>query len=334
MSIRRQRMGARRFGAVAATSLVLAASTVITLESGSIAQAATPPPCGALQLNSNSPPAYNHVVVLMEENLSFSAWNNATSATAYTHRIAAQCASATDFSAATHPSQPNYVAATSGIKVATALVKVNNENVFHQLDGVGKTWRTYEESMGSNCQKAQTAFYKPGHNPAYWYNDIATTTCKTRDVPMTALDGDIAADHLPAYSWITPNECHDFYWVSACSTPQSAKVRTGDTWLSTFLPRLLALPSYQSGHTLILITWDEGVEGHTGAVDCADPTYFPTDSSCHIPTIALSAYVTPGTRDTSFESLYSLSGTVQDILAVPRTARAVGAGSLRHGMRF
>ena len=123
--------------------------------------------------------------------------------------------------------------------------------------------------MGSNCQKAQTAFYKPGHNPAYWYTDIATTTCKTRDVPMTALDSDIAADHLPAYSWITPNECHDFYWVSGCSTAQSAKVKTGDTWLSTFLPRLLALPSYQSGHTLILITWDEGVEGHTGAVDCA-----------------------------------------------------------------
>jgi hypothetical protein len=144
----------------------------------------------------------------------------------------------------------------------------------------------------------------------------------------------VAADHLPAYSWITPNECHDFYWVSGCSTPQSAKVKTGDTWLRAFLPRLLAQPSYQSGHTLILITWDEGVEGHTGAVDCANPTYFPTDPSCHIPTIALSAYVTPDTTDASFQSLYSLSGTVQDILAVPRTARAVGAGSLRRGMKF
>ncbi len=325
-------MSARRLVGAAAASLLLAATAAVTVGSSSAAQAATGP-CGILTPTPGSPPAYDHVVVLMEENLSYTAWNKAASTTPYTHQIAAQCASATDFAAATHPSQPNYVAATSGVKVAKALVKVKDDNLFHELDGAGKTWRTYEESMSSNCQQAQTAFYKPGHNPAYWYADIATTSCKTRDVPMTVLDTDIAADNLPAYSWVTPNECHDFYWVTNCSTAKSAKVATGDKWLSTFLPRLLALPSYQTGHTLILITWDEGLDGKSGAgVDCANPTYFPTDPSCHIPTIALSAYVTPGTKDGSFQSLYTLSGTVQDIVGVPRTGRAVGAGSLRPGM--
>ena len=55
---------------------------------------------------------------------------------------------------------------------------------------------------------------------------------------------------------------------------------------------------------------------------------------CLIPTFVLSPYVVPGARDTRDHNLYSLLGTIEDILGLPRLGRAVGQPSLRPGLRF
>ena len=67
--------------------------------------------CGSLapSFNPSSPPAYTHVVVIMDENLSYNGWFG-SSAAPYSNGLAAQCALATNAVGATHPSQPNYVA--------------------------------------------------------------------------------------------------------------------------------------------------------------------------------------------------------------------------------
>jgi hypothetical protein len=72
----------------------------------------------------------------------------------------------------------------------------------------------------------------------------------------------------------------------------------------------------------------------TKGVDCTDPKVYTQQASCLIPTYVLSAYVRPGSRDTSDQNLYSLLATTEDVLGYPRLGRAVGQPSLRAGLRF
>ncbi len=70
------------------------------------------------------------------------------------------------------------------------------------------------------------------------------------------------------------------------------------------IPKLTALPSYQAGQNLIIITWDEGDGSGTKGIPCLTVT----EASCRVPTLVLSPYITPGAVDTNAaESLLSCS---------------------------
>jgi hypothetical protein len=210
------------------------------------------------------------------------------------------------------------------------------DNVFNQLQGAGRTWKSYQESMQTPCRGSNTPVYKPGHNPAFYYSDLRkpVNTCATNDVPLEgALAADIAADALPTYSWITPNECDIWYWTTGCANPRSTLIQQGDNWLGYWLPLLTATPSYQAGKTLILITFDEGGIGTAGA-DCTNPAYYAGHPDCQIPTVVVSPYLAPGTTDATDLNLYALLATTQDILGLPRLGRAVNQLSMRASMPF
>lgn len=283
-----------------------------------------PPPCGALadQYNASSPPHYDHVVVLMEENWSYDHYVASTAAP-FLKQMAADCGSEGNFHAATHPSQPNYMAATSGVASGVGAT-VANDNIFAQLQNSSLTWKAYEESMPANCSTGSRGPYKPGHNPALYYSvlRLPTNTCAVNDVPLApALSSDISNDNLPSYAWITPNLCNDWHWQSGCPETSSARVAAGDAWLANLVPQLTALTSYQNGRTLIVITWDEG-EGGVNGVDCTASTYYPTHPDCHIPTVVLSPYIRPGTVDISDQNLYSLLGTIEQNFGLAPLGRA------------
>src|SRR5439155_660931 len=58
----------------------------------------------------------------------------------------------------------------------------------------------------------------------------------------------------PRYNVIVPDLCHDMHQNISCS--QSNRVRFGDTWLSTEVPKILASPAYLDNGALF-VTWDE-----------------------------------------------------------------------------
>lgn len=279
-------------------------------------------------------PAYSRVVIVMDENVSEATLRNSPLAP-YLHGLAAQCGSEGLMHAATHPSQPNYMAATSG--QATGLgVHTGNDNIFHQAQVHGDSWRSYEESMPRPCA-GNSGVYKSGHNPPFWYTDLKspTNTCALDDLALSpALDTDIQNDTLPTLSWITPNACNDMHGLSACPQPASQRIAVGDAWLSSLIPRLTAMASYQAGQTLIVITWDEGDGKETKGADCTDPKVYAAQGSCQIPTYFVSPYIAAGRTDSSDHNLYGLLGDVQDILGYPRLGRAVGQSSLRPGLGF
>jgi hypothetical protein len=122
--------------------------------------------------------------------------------------------------------------------------------------------------------------------------------------------------------------------LASCPKPNSQRIGVGDTWLSTMVPRLTAMPSYQQGKTLIIVTWDEGNGGEVVGSDCTKPSVYATQGSCQIPTIIVSPYVLPGATDAADHNLYGLLGDIEDILGYPRLGRAVGQGTLRTGLGF
>ena len=293
--------------------------------------------CGSLAASFTpaSPPAYTHVVVIMDENLGYNNWFG-SSAAPYTNGLAAQCALATNAVGATHPSQPNYVALVSGVlQVWTGAAQhTSADNLFHQLGAAGRTWQALEESMPQACSSTTSGFYKTGHNPALWFTDLAAGgdgSCATSDVGFTLAGFNPAA--LTAFTWITPNLCDDMHWQAGCAGSDATRVQSGDTWLSQLLPAIFASSDYQAGKTLVLVTWDEGNETAKAGIDCT--TQVDIDASgCHVGVIAASAYITPGTRDATRYTPYSTLAAIEAMDGLPLLGRAQTATPLGPGMGF
>lgn len=311
-----RRARVRRTVGVAGAAIALA----VVLTAFAAPAAAATNPCGGV----SSPPAtYTHVVVIMEENLSYTNAIGSTKAP-YLNMLASDCALATNFHNETHGSQPNYMAATSGF--ATGInVHSTNPTIFDQAS----SWNEFEESMGGNCG-VTAKHYKRGHDPAFWYSPLLTA-CRQFDVPMTA--SDTGATKLPtaAYTFITPNTCHDHHYETGCSGTSATSVQTMDAWLSGTIQAIQATPDYQAGQTLVFVTFDEGQAGTAGE-NCTDPAN--TDPSCHVATVAVAAGVHP-VADPTFYTHYSLLRACEQALGITTyLGNAATATDMRPGMGF
>jgi phosphatidylinositol-3-phosphatase len=96
-------------------------------------------------------PQSNHVVVVLEENHSYSSVIGSASMP-YLNSLASQNALATQYFANTHPSIGNYFMLTTGQIITNndALNStVNVDNIVRHLLTAGKTWKSYAESLPS-----------------------------------------------------------------------------------------------------------------------------------------------------------------------------------------
>jgi phospholipase C len=233
----------------------------------------------------------------------------------YETALASSCGLATNFHAITHPSPPNYLAATAGSTLGVAddldpkSHQLSADSIFGQVESAGLSWRAYEESMPKNCDLSSSGRYLARHNPAAYFTSVRSS-CATNDVPLEGnLQRDISASALPSFAFITPNRCDDGH---SCSGTVAGQVGNGDTWLATWIPRLIAGPNYQAGNTLIVLTWDED-EGSTTNL---------------IPTIVIAPSVVPGTKSAIRLDQYSLLRTTEDLLHLPALGAAKTATSM------
>jgi phospholipase C len=257
-------------------------------------------------LDHAAPRHYTHVIWIFMENHSYGAIIGSTQAP-FINSTAAKCGLATNYHNITHPSLPNYVAATSGLGYQgvsqfvsdcdpTGSCLTSAPSIF----GQGETWRSYEESMPANCHKVSASEYAVRHNPAAYYTSLKG--CSKFDVPFTKLSTDLANNKLPAFSFITPNLIDDMH---------DGTVANGDMWLSKHLPAILNSREYRSGSTVVFITWDEGEHGT--ATKCAINT---TDIGCRVATIVISPSTKAGTRSKTLFNHYSLLGTAEQLLGL------------------
>lgn len=256
-------------------------------------------PCGT---STTPPTSYQHVVWIVMENKSYGEIVGSSSAP-YLNQLARQCGVASNFFAETHPSLPNYIAMTSG---STQGITDDNgpsshplgvPSIFSQLGSGG--WRSLEESMPSNCYLSNSGSYAVRHNPAAYYTNIRTD-CNTYDVPLGTTPNISAR-----FTFVTPNLCNDMH---DCS------VQTGDTWLSTFLPKIFGSSEYKAGGTAVFVTWDED----------------DSSASNHIATIVASPTTRPGTVSSTSFTHYSMLRTTEQMLGLSTfLGNAASATSMR-----
>jgi len=268
-----------------------------------------PPLCG---LTPTPPPRWEHVVWIFFENHSFGEVVGAGDAPFMNHALIRHCGLATNYHGLTHPSLPNYIAATAGLPLSALGVFGNDCNAVgachtsaQSIFALAPSWGAYEESMHRPCRPWFTGLYAASHNPAVYFTNL--TDCGQHDVSLHDLKPALAEDTLPAFVFITPNMCHSMH---------NCSVGTGDAWLRRAIGRLASSAAYQRGTMAIFVTFDE-----------ADPD---DSGDARIATFVISPSTAPHTRSGVSFNHYSLLRTTEEMLELDPL---LGAARHAHSMR-
>jgi hypothetical protein len=231
-------------------------------------------------------------------------------------------------------------------------------NIATQLAAAGYTWKGYMESMATPCQHpvlghadpdvvaTPTNLYATRHNPFVYFHSITDTpACAADDVPLTELTTDLAqVSTTPNYSFITPNLCDDGH-DATCAAGGPAGFAGINTFLETWVPRIMASPAYKK-NGLLLITFDEAEAGGSLAdatACCGEP---PSISAAgvqdgqagetgpgggRIGLLALSPFIAPGSQTSTPYNHFSLLRSIEDLFGLPHLGEAAAPGLAAFG---
>lgn len=257
-------------------------------------------------------PAFRHIYVIVLENKEYGSIVGPGRAP-YLNQLIARYGLATNFYAETHPSEPNYIAMTSGDLQGTRTDGTYNlaaASVFDQVEAAGRTWRVYAQGYPGSCFKGSIATsvsdgpgaageYVRKHNPAISYTAISRNPARCARIVGLAGFDPAAAD----LEFIVPNLINDMH---------SSSVAVGDTFLAAFVPRIVDAPAF--ANSVLFITWDEGISSVGGGG--------------HIATVVVSPGMTPGSRSATRYTHYSLLRTIEQAWGMPLLGRAATAAPI------
>jgi hypothetical protein len=280
-------------------------------------------------------PAFGHVFVIIGENTTYSHLT-AVNAPYLLGTIQPRAAWLTSYYAATHWSQANYVALVTGQftgceqKDGGAACHQNIDNLFHQLDAAGLSWKVWLEAGTAKCDTGSggsctsnapcplTGFYTSG-NPPILFDDIegpggvwSPTTpsqeCLANDIPagtpdagMATFNADLATGQVARFNMVIPNGCDD---GEANCKPVNNRYTQFDDFLAQEIPQIEASPAYGS-NGVIIVTYDE--DERAGGV--APKNGF--GSGGHVVCAIISPLATAGTYGQTYYH-YSLLRTLED----------------------
>lgn len=300
----------------ATSSTVRPVLTVTYTSGGGGGSANYATPC----INASVPTGnYDHVIWIWEENKKYSDIVGSSSAP-YMNSLISDCGLPTNYHGVTHPSMPNYLAATSGSTYgitddkAPSAHPISADSIFNQ----GITVGGYQESMPTNCKLTGVGNYVVRHNPETYYTQVRTP-CATDNVPMgvnASGSGNnfytaITSGTLPQFSFVTPDLNNDMH---------NGSIATADAWLDGWMQTILNSTMYGEGKTAIFIVWDEDN---------------PTTSNNLIPGIVVAPSVPAGTTSGTNYNHYSLLRTTEEMLGITTyLGNASTATSMRAGFHL
>ena len=262
---------------------------------------------------------YQHVFVIMMENTGYA--HLIKNPNAPWINIAAQTYGlATNYFGVSHPSQPNYIAATSGSTNGVTNdndTTINVPNIVDQLEAHGKTWKAYMQSLSLCTTKLDHAcgnqLYERKHNPFVSYQDVQTNAARMANiVDLSQLDADLASGKVPDYVWISPDQCHDMHGRGGGSSDpcdfsnEDKLIQTGDKFLSDTVGQIMASHAW-TGNSVIFITWDESDFPFNDTSGCCDAN----PGGGHVVTLTISHSDHSARISNVAYNHYSLLATIQ-----------------------
>ena len=202
----------------------------------------------------------------------------------------------TQFSFEGRPSQPNYLALTSGSIHGVATngnVDLDVRHLGDLLEAKGLTWKSYAEDYPGSCfLRADHGFYVRKHEPFLSYRNVQSDPARCgRVVNASELQADIDAHRLPDVSLFIPNNQNNGH--------EPSTVKFADGWLRKTFEKRLQSPDFMDG-MLFVVTFDESDKVR------ARPIY----------TVLLGAGVQAGATSDVPYNHYSLLRTIEEALGL------------------
>ena len=236
----------------------LALAAAVTAATAGVAALALAPEAGAqvsapkagtvhAQSATATLPSYSHIVVVMEENHSYSEIIGSSSAP-YINSLATGGASMTQSFAVTHPSEHNYMALFAGstFKLTSDKCPVSEgttANLGSELLAAGDTFTGYSESLPSVGSTVCTSgAYARKHAPWVNFSNVPGSD----SVPFSSFPSSSNYASLPKLSFVIPNLNDDMH---------DGTVAQGDTWLKNNLSAYATWA--KANNSLLVVTWDE-----------------------------------------------------------------------------
>ncbi len=266
---------------------------------------------------------YQHVFIIMMENTGYKSLIGNSNAP-WINFAAANYGLATSYFGVTHPSQPNYIAATSG---STNGVTSDNDttidvpNIVDQLETHGKTWKAYMQSIfadGNTNKLADSAgnqLYERKHDPFVSYTDVQTNPAHMANiVDFSQFSTDLANNRVPDYSWISPDQCHDMHGRGGGGSSDSCDfsneqllIATGDAFLKNTVGAIMNSNAW-TGNSVIFITWDESDFPFNDTSGCCDAV----PGGGHVVTLVISHSDNSARTSNVAYNHYSMLDTIED----------------------
>jgi hypothetical protein len=254
----------------------------------------------AVRATASSLPTPAHIVVVMEENHSFSDIIGNTSQAPYFNKLASEGAELTSSYAVTHPSEPNYMALFAGSTFglssdACPTNEGTTANLGSELLAAGDTFKGYSEGLpktgSTSCTSGE---YARKHSPWINFSNVPTSD----SLPFTSFPTNYAS--LPNLSFVIPNLDDDMH---------DGTISQADTWLNKNLSAYATWA--QSNNSVLIVTWDE--DDYT--------------ENNQVPTIIVGQPVKPGTYSENVNH-YNLLATLEQIYGLNPVGNSSGAAAI------
>jgi len=303
-------------------------------------------------------PHYSHIFVIVEENKNYEQILDPAMAPNIT-ALAAAYGNATQFFGEVHPSEANYVALlggdTFGIHDDDGFScrpgstgefcggartpgyvdhTVKARHLGDQLTAAGLTWKGYYESLPApgaldftasdpafDNGTRKTALYASKHSGFLNFASVQDDPHRaSRIVGFDQFETDLAANALPTFALIVPNQCNEMHGLKGANVPADCDganvgplIARGDRVVGDLVGKLQATAAWKSPQNVaIVITFDEG-SGKTREGCCAVTPDAPSNfGGGHIPTIVITNHGLRGIKDDTPYNHYSLLRTMED----------------------
>ena len=263
---------------------------------------------------------FQHVFVIMMENTAYKGLIGNPNAP-WINLAASTNGLATDYHGVSHPSQPNYIAATAGGLFGVVNdndVTIDVPNIVDQLESNGKSWKAYMQSLSLCATKLDHAcgnqLYERKHNSFVSFADVQNSPARMANiVDLSQLNTDLAAGTVPDYVWISPDQCNDMHGrggpvSDSCSFSHVQDlISTGDAFLSSTV-RAITSSSAWTGNSAIIITWDETDFPFVDVSGCCDAV----PGGGHVVTLVISHSDHAARTSNVSYNHYSMLRTIQD----------------------